>query len=300
VPAVTFPEVLVSLFPFTLLDKLEGLKALDPAVRKLQPRVRDSLSSSQVKDLLHGKALGHPLHSILVQLPIGCWTSALLLDLLPGKRHRAAADALAVTGVLAALPAAVSGAADWSELNPSKARTGLVHAVVNDVALTLWVESVRARRKGRRGRGTLLGLLGGAAVAVGGTIGGHLAYRQGAGVDQNAAVADVGPRRWTDAGAFDDLPDGQLTLRRAGSVDVVLLRTGQGVAGLVDRCSHQAGPLHQGRIVDDGERCVVCPWHGATYRLRDGAVVSGPSVHPQPAMETRIRNGRVEVQLAGE
>lgn len=288
----------MSLFPFTLLDKLEDLKALDPAVRTLQPLVRTSLGPARVKNLLHGKAQGHPLHPVLVQLPLGCWTSALLLDLLPGNKCRSAADTLALVGVLAALPAAASGAADWSELTPSKARTGLVHAAANDVALTLWIESVRARRKGRRGRGVLLGLLGGLAVAVGGTIGGHLAYRQGAGVDQNAAVADIGPRRWTDAGPLDDVPEGQLAVRRAGSVDVVLLRTGQSVVGLVDRCSHQAGPLHQGQVTDGSEPCVVCPWHRATYRLRDGAVVSGPSVHPQPAVETRIRNGRVEVQLA--
>ena len=60
------------------------------------------------------------------------------------------------------------------------------------------------------------------------------------------------------------------------------------------------GPLHQGRLIsENGEACVVCPWHGSTFRLADGAVKHGPATAPQPTFETRIRSdGIIQVRPA--
>ncbi|MFC7645893.1 Rieske (2Fe-2S) protein [Streptosporangium lutulentum] len=78
--------------------------------------------------------------------------------------------------------------------------------------------------------------------------------------------------------------------RRLGYIDLFVLRVGGGVTVLADGCSHLAGPLHQGKLVsEEGTTCVVCPWHGSTFRLSDGAVVHGPATAPQPSFETRIR-----------
>ncbi len=70
-----------------------------------------------------------------------------------------------------------------------------------------------------------------------------------------------------------------LVLRRGGTVNV-----------LSDRCSHLSGPLHEGEL-EDG--CVVCPWHGSTFRLADGSVRRGPATAPVPAFDTRVSSGRV-------
>jgi transposase-like protein len=61
----------------------------------------------------------------------------------------------------------------------------------------------------------------------------------------------------------------------------------------LERCAHQGGPLHEGRV-EDG--CVVCPWHSSRYRLSDGAALSGPTAHPQPAVQVRVHDSKVEVR----
>jgi nitrite reductase/ring-hydroxylating ferredoxin subunit len=41
---------------------------------------------------------------------------------------------------------------------------------------------------------------------------------------------------------------------------------------------------------------VSCPWHDSVFDVRDGALIHGPAAYPQPAWETRVRDGRVEVR----
>jgi nitrite reductase/ring-hydroxylating ferredoxin subunit/uncharacterized membrane protein len=292
------PASEVRVFPFSLLDKLDDLTALDMLSRPLSRAVRAVIRPPSVADALHGTWLGHPVHPFAVQLPIGSWTSSTLLDLVGGKDAQRGADALALTGVVTALPAVAAGLNDWSTSNPSTQRTGLVHAMANSVGLALWTASVLARRRGDRTRGALLGAGGLAAVMVGGTIGGHLSYRQALGADHNADIADTGPTDWTDAGPAE-VPEGRPVLRDAAGTPVVVVRKGDRVHGLVDRCSHQSGPLHQGELSGGDESCLTCPWHGSTFRLEDGAMVHGPAVHPQPALLTRTQGERLEVRLRG-
>src|SRR3954453_2744668 len=104
-----------------------------------------------VNNLLHGTWLGHSLHPVLVQVPVGSWTSAGLLDLVPPLRP--AATVLIGTGVAAAIPAALSGAADWSEQDTGVRRLGALHALANTAALGLYVGSLVARGRGRGGFG---------------------------------------------------------------------------------------------------------------------------------------------------
>jgi nitrite reductase/ring-hydroxylating ferredoxin subunit/uncharacterized membrane protein len=281
------------MFPFDQLDRLEELSVLDPVVKPLRSAVNAAIRPQSLQDTLHGTWLGHPLHPVLVQVPIGAFASAAILDVVGGDDAADAADLLALTGVLSAVPAALSGANDWSSSNPQEQRSGLVHALANSVGLGCWIASLLARRKGARGRGRLLGLAGLAAVGVGGTIGGHLSYRRALGADSNADIEDTGPADWTDAGSAE-LPEGKPVLRQANGTPVLLVKTGERIDALVDRCSHQSGPLHEGEIADG---CVTCPWHGSRFRLADGAVVHGPSTHPQPALVVRISGDRLQVKL---
>src|SRR3954464_14960025 len=111
-------------------------KVIDPARRAVQAALRPPA----LKDFLHGGWLGHPLHPVLVQVPVGTWTSAGVLDLIPPLRP--AATVLIGTGVAAAVPAALSGAADWSEQEAGVRRLGAVHALANTAALGLYVGSL--------------------------------------------------------------------------------------------------------------------------------------------------------------
>ncbi|MBO8187155.1 Rieske 2Fe-2S domain-containing protein [Streptomyces spirodelae] len=275
------------------LDRLGTLRALDPAIGPLQSAVHKSPLKG-IRDALHGTWLGHPLHPALVQVPLGAWYSAGLLDLLPGTRR--ASRVLIGTGILAALPAAVSGATDWAQLHKPQLRTGLVHAAANVAALGLYTASLGARVRGRECRGRMLGFGGLAMAGLGGLIGGHLAYRQSAGPNQSEPVPYLVGPGWHPVGKADSFPVGQAASASLGEVKLLVFREPSGtVRVLADRCAHQSGPLSEGTVSDG---CVTCPWHGSTFRLSDGWNVSGPATAPQPSFRTRVTDdGVLEVCL---
>jgi uncharacterized membrane protein len=146
----------------TAAGKLERAKALDPAVEVATKVVTGVLPRGPVKDALHGTWLGHQLHPMLIAGPIGLWSGALLLDLTAGRNGRDAARRLVGAGVLAVLPTAAAGAADWSELGMAKGpkRVGLVHAAANNATALLFAASWLARRRGRHARGVGLAVVG--------------------------------------------------------------------------------------------------------------------------------------------
>jgi uncharacterized membrane protein len=170
------------------VERLATTEALDRVAVPGQ-RAVDVVLDDGRKDLLRGRWLGHPVHPLFVALPIGSWLNASLLDLVGGRRSAPAADLLVGFGVVAALPTAATGVADWSDTTGEARRVGLVHAAANVAALGLLTSSWVARRRGRRLRGVALALAGNAAISVGGYLGGHLAYRQGVGVDLSEALS---------------------------------------------------------------------------------------------------------------
>jgi nitrite reductase/ring-hydroxylating ferredoxin subunit/uncharacterized membrane protein len=286
--------------PLDLADRIERTTALDRIAEPLAGAVRDTLPTGALRDLLHGVPLGHPLHPALVQLPVGAFSCAALLDLTP--RTGAAVPTLLTTGILSSLPAAVAGLADWSQMQREQQRVGLVHAGLNTVALGLYVGSVVARTRRCRARGRALSLAGLATLTASAFLGGHLAYRQAAGVNRTAHVPYVLPRGWQDLCPTAELPEGQFVRRDLAGEPLVVRRVGERVDVLYGRCSHLSGPLYNGTLVldDAGRECVQCPWHGTTFRLGDGSVFRGPGTAPQPVFESRIEDGRVRVRLPGE
>jgi nitrite reductase/ring-hydroxylating ferredoxin subunit/uncharacterized membrane protein len=276
------------------MDRLEAARWADPLIRPLRGAVHTLPAGA--RDLLHGTWLGHPVHPLMVQIPIGTWMSAAVLDLAPGRRR--GAGVLVAVGLATAGPAAVAGWADWAELRKPQARVGLAHAAANSAAVALYAASLTARLRGRRLAGRGLGWAGLATVGLGGALGGHLAYRQGAGVNHGEPVPAVVEPGWLPLGTLADFPVGRPVRRVLGEVPVMVHREPEGtVRVLADRCGHQAGPLSEGEIADG---CVRCPWHGSTFRLSDGWHERGPATAPQPVFETRVTGGRVTVRLPGE
>jgi uncharacterized membrane protein len=129
----------------------------------------------EVHAALGGDWLGHPIHPPLTDLPIGFWTSAMVLDL-GGRRMRPAADLMVALGLLTAAPTAAAGLVDWGYLPPAAKRVGAVHAAVNATAGSLYLASLLARRRGHRLVGVALGFAGGAVASGGGYLGGRLAF----------------------------------------------------------------------------------------------------------------------------
>lgn len=281
-----------------VVERIEQASPLDPVIKAVRRVVTTALKQQSLRDLLHGVWLGHPLHPVLTDVPIGAWSAAAILDVVPGTGPASAT--LIATGCAAAVPTAVTGWADWSQLHPPQQRVGLVHAAANGLALALYTSSLLARARGRRLTGKAMGYAGLGAMTLGGYLGGHLVFRQAAGANHTADTIDLFPGGWQTLGPLDDLPDGRPTKRTIEGVDLLVVRRGQHVDVLSNRCSHLSGPLSDGSFtVEKGQGCIVCPWHGSTFRLSDGAVVHGPTTSPQQLFETRVESGNVEVRLPG-
>jgi nitrite reductase/ring-hydroxylating ferredoxin subunit/uncharacterized membrane protein len=279
---------------YGLFEQVTQLEQLDETAATVAKTVRDIVPAGPVKDALSGTWLGHALHPLLTDLPIGTWTSALLLDWLGGRAARPAADRLIGLGILGALPTALTGMTDWADTEPASdavRRAGLVHAASNVTALGLFGASLALRRRGARPAGKLFALAGAAALSAGGFLGGHLSYAEGVGVDQTAFEERRGA--WTPVLREIELPEGEARYAEVDGVGVMVARWEGRVHALSSRCAHRGGPLDEGEIADG---CVTCPRHGSTYRLSDGSVERGPSPYPQPRWDVRVRSGVVEVK----
>jgi nitrite reductase/ring-hydroxylating ferredoxin subunit/uncharacterized membrane protein len=277
------------------IDRLANLAALDRVAGPVRDAVQKVLKPGRVKNALHGVWLGHAAHPALAQFPLGCFTGAAVLDL-TGQRGPAAR--LIGAGMLGSVPAAASGLADYADGHEEQQRVGVVHAALNSAALACYAVSLGLRARGRTAAALATGMAGYTMVLSSAALGGDLLSRHAMGANHAAEVPHTGPGDWCDIGAVDEFPVEQPQRRQAGLVPVMVINSGDGIDVLHDRCSHMAAPLHDGELSTvEGERCVVCPWHGSTFRLTDGAVVRGPATAPQPVLDTRVRDGRLEAKV---
>jgi nitrite reductase/ring-hydroxylating ferredoxin subunit/uncharacterized membrane protein len=236
--------------------------------------------------------LGHPLHPVFTDVPIGAWTTALALDVAangePGM-GRAATFAMGV-GLAGAAGAAVTGLTDWSETDGRSRRTGLIHGLLNLTATSLFAAAFARRRKDSHGGGRVCAWTG-YAIALGAAyLGGDLVYGQRIGVNH----ADVElPEEFTPVIDSAALKDNAMMCTRVGDTDVLLVRQHGRVCALAHACAHLGGPLSEGTLK---EGSVVCPWHGSEFALEDGHVLNGPATHNQPCLEARERDGQIEVK----
>ena len=289
---------MTSPLPSALAERIESAAVLDAPASAIGKKVRELIPGGPVKDALSGVPIGHALHPLLTDVPIGTWTSAVVLDVVGGPDSETAARRLIGAGLLAAAPTFVSGWNDWADAEPARSgvrRAGIVHAACNGVAAVLMLGSLAARRSGATGRGKALSLAGMGLLGAGGWLGGHLSYAQGVGVDTTAF--DPGPEEWTSTGLrADDLADGRPRCVLAGEVPVMVVRDDGRLRALHNRCSHRGGSLADGEVADGA---VTCPLHGSVFALDDGSVRRGPSAYPQPVLAVRVvSDGEVEVRRA--
>ncbi|KYF83979.1 hypothetical protein BE11_06960 [Sorangium cellulosum] len=172
-----------------VLGGIEEQDWIDRIANPLQRGIQSVLGRAPaVAKVLHGKFLGHPLHPVLVTVPIGAWSCAVVLDFAGiGRRklHRGA-DATAAIGLAGAVAAAVAGLADWSTtLGPAK-RIGFVHGAMNMAIAGLYGASLASRAVGLRPLGIALSTAGFGLAGASGWLGGELIYRYGVGVSNDA------------------------------------------------------------------------------------------------------------------
>ncbi|MEY2419363.1 MAG: hypothetical protein QOG90_2043 [Actinomycetota bacterium] len=153
------------------------MEAVEEKVEAVMDQAVEAMPA-KARSFLGGDWLGHPLHPVLTDLPIGFWTSSFMLDLFGGRKSRRASAAFVGLGVAAAAPTVAAGLVEFEKIgtDDDKRKTAVVHTVSNTIGTILYLWSFLLRLRGKRGRGILVALLGASAVTVGGYIGGELAY----------------------------------------------------------------------------------------------------------------------------
>lgn len=271
---------------------------LEPVEKRGQDLVHELFKfkgGGKVKNFLHGTWIGHPLHVILTDIPIGAWTAAIVFDAVDsmGRRKRfcAAADAAVALGLVGALGAAVTGMTDWQDIDPPARRIGLVHALINIASVGLFAGSLAARRRGNRATGRGLAAIGYAVSAMAARLGGSLVYGEKIGVDHSGAYKL--PEDFRAVISESEVTEGKPVGADFKGTPIVVVKRGSQIYALDGTCSHLGGPLAEGTVEGD---IIQCPWHGSQFSICDGHVVNGPAVHPQPSLEVRIQDGKVEVR----
>ena len=143
-----------------LSERIGSLSALDGPAAAISKQVRGAIGPGPVKDALSGTWLGHALHPLLTDIPIGTWVSSLLLDAFGGRESRDASRRLIGAGIIASVPTAITGMTEYADSEPGHdavRRIGALHAVANVAALSLYGASFAARRRGAHATGVMFG-----------------------------------------------------------------------------------------------------------------------------------------------
>ena len=275
---------------------------------RAQELIKKLIGASQppprrLKTFLHGTWLGHPLHPLLTDIPIGAWSLAVLFDILwlisPVGNAWAArgAEVLILVGILAALAAAVTGLADWSDTYGAERVTGFRHGLFNLISELVYIVSLALRLivpSGENGVAATLGFIGFAVMAFAAYLGGDMVFAKGTAVNHTAWEA--GSDDFEPVIAVDDMAEKSLTRVMVAGVPVVLLRMGERFFAIAATCSHAGGPLDEGELQGG---VVQCPWHGSRFRMSDGKPLTGPATIAQPRYDVRVQDGRILLRRHG-
>lgn len=272
-----------------------------------------------IKHFLQGRPFGHPLHPLLVHLPIGLFILSLLFDVAArwfnaGNVIVQAAFYTMALGVVMGLVAAVPGFADWSDIRTDRSgkSTATAHMTLNllviggyalnlglrfgdlDAAVTGWLPLI-------------LSLVGVSLLAVSGYLGGLMVYEDGIAVgrhrrkhDAPAATVDLN-HSFTETGytlipGAAQLGEGErLRVEINDHVLVVANHAGSFFA-VQEFCTHLFGPLSEGKL-EGGQ--IECPWHRSCFDLRSGDVTQGPAESPLRTYPVMFSDGEVYVRTPG-
>lgn len=284
----------------TAIDLINRQEWLDTAADALQPAILDAFEAGgeagqEVKNFLHGTWLGHQLHPVLTDVPVGAWTVAAVLDCLElaGKKDYApGADAAVAIGLVGAVGAAVTGITDWTETSGKNRKIGLMHGLMNTAAAALYTTSLICRGKKSRDAGIGLSMLGYTIAGMSAYLGGHLVFNDQVGVNHTADTKEY-PEEFVPVLAENDLQENSMKCVKVEDVPILLAKKNGVIYALQHNCSHMGGPLSEGELIGESVRC---PWHGSRFSLEDGSVIDGPSTYQQPTFDVRVRDGQVEVK----
>jgi nitrite reductase/ring-hydroxylating ferredoxin subunit/uncharacterized membrane protein len=287
-----------------VLDRLVARIAREPVFDKAGDKISSVWESSRKQlglgegamDVLHGKWLGHPLHPLLTDLPIGAWMTTALLDVLDlaGQSTATAATWTVGAGVVMAVPTALAGIADWSQTSGEKRRIGVAHALLNTAALGCYTLSL-IFRLADGGPAKIFAFAGLGFIGVSAYLGGHLVYSGRVGVKHESEAS--APSQSMPAVDLAALAEDRPVAAEVNGLPVMVVRHHGTVYALADVCPHLGCSLAEGSVQGD---TIVCGCHGSAFALEDGALVMGPSVYSVDSFKTTEIDGKVLIAAESE
>jgi nitrite reductase/ring-hydroxylating ferredoxin subunit/uncharacterized membrane protein len=240
-----------------------------------------------VQNFLNGSWLGHPVHAVVTDVPIGAMTVSIIADVIG---QPIVADVSLLLGVLAMVASAVTGAADYTEVDGTARNRATVHSVIMVVALVLYLISLAIRSGSPTDRlaPILISLVAYQLLSLGAAIGGDLDYLIGTHVNRHAWRGAGAKWIKLELGELADIPEGGPTKLKAGINELAVVREGDRILAVHAQCAHAGGPLAEGSLIGGA---IECPWHGSRYRMADGHNVRGPAMYDQPAYDVRRAEG---------
>ena len=99
---------------------------------------------------------------------------------------------------------------------------------------------------------------------------------------------------WTTVAKTADVAPGTAHAVEIGDHRIAICNTGDAFYAIDDVCSHDGGPLDQGRL--DGIE-IECPRHGARFDVTSGKVLCLPAVRPLKTYPTRVEGDSIAVDV---
>jgi nitrite reductase/ring-hydroxylating ferredoxin subunit/uncharacterized membrane protein len=271
---------------------------------------------SGLKDILQGKPLRTPLHTLIVHFPLAFFGLAVVLDVAswlvsaPALQLVPGAFWAVVGGVLSALVAALFGFADYTSIrrdHPAK-KTATTHMLLNLAAVALFGLGLFLRHPDLHVQRTpviplIVDLAAFGMLMVSGYLGGKIVYNDGVGVGRHRRSTPQ-PDRTIELGAVpagdftrvcraDEIVDGQIVRVRLNGTVMALANSKGRYFAVQEFCTHRYGPLSEGNIENDQ---IVCPWHRSCFELKTGAVAHGPAKVALKTYEVSVRTSDVYIK----
>ena len=267
-----------------------------------------------LKDFLEGKPIRHPLHPMLVHLPIGLFILSLLLDLAsfafrstPNLVHGSFYAML--LGIITALIAAVPGFVDYTDIrsdHPGR-RIATTHLTLNLIVVALYGINLGIRSSSLNEFQTPLGplilsLVGLVLLSASGYLGGRLVYNEGISVGRHkrrtpipASTLHFSTHENGEI-AFIPIPEAErlgeketLRVEIDGQL-IAIANIDNNIYAFQEFCTHRFGPLSEGDLKDLN---VQCPWHNSCFDVRTGKVTNGPAKVDLKTFKVETRDGKI-------
>jgi 3-phenylpropionate/trans-cinnamate dioxygenase ferredoxin subunit len=113
----------------------------------------------------------------------------------------------------------------------------------------------------------------------------------------NYATFDESKADFLEIAPISELPEGERLFVEIEGKPIVIFNIGGQLFSIADVCSHDDGPVGEGRL--EGFN-ITCPRHGAQFDVRTGKVIQMPAVVDIPAYPVRVADGMIQLGIPRE